>query len=32
MIDEMTFENIRLLIKGIDFWKEHKPIHLRIVG
>ena len=31
-IDEMTFENIRLLIKGIDVWKEHKPVHLRIAG
>ena len=31
-IDEMTFENIRLLIKGIDVWKEHKPAKYLAAG
>lgn len=31
-IDEMTFENIRLLIRGIDVWKEHKPVRYRVAG
>ena len=31
-IDEITFQNIKLLIRGIDVWKEHKPVHLKIAG
>jgi len=31
-LDEMTRENIRLLLKGIDVWKEHKPLRYRSAG
>jgi transposase len=31
-LDEVTRENMRLLLKGIDIWKEHKPIRYLIAG
>lgn len=31
-LDELTRENMRLLLKGIDIWKEHKPIRYLIAG
>jgi transposase len=30
--DELSKEQIRLLLRGIDIWKEHKPIHYAIAG
>jgi transposase len=31
-LDEMTRDNIKLLLKGIDIWKEHKPLQYRSAG
>lgn len=31
-LDEMTRRNIRLLLKGIDVWKEHKALTYKIAG
>jgi transposase len=31
-LDEMTRQNIRLVLKGIDIWKEHKAVQYRIAG
>ena len=31
-LDEMTRQHIRLLLRGIDVWKEHKRIEYAIAG
>jgi transposase len=31
-MDEMARQNIRLLLKGIDVWKEHKSLTYKIAG
>jgi transposase len=31
-LDEMTRANIRALLRGIDVWKEHRPVSYRIAG
>jgi transposase len=31
-LNEMTRQNIRLLLKGIDVWKEHKALTYKIAG
>ena len=31
-LDEMTRQNIRLLLKGIDVWKEHAALTYKIAG
>jgi transposase len=31
-LDEITRENIRLLLKGIDVWKAHKPLFFEKAG
>jgi len=31
-LDETTRQNIRLVLKGIDVWKEHKAVQYRIAG
>jgi len=31
-LNEMTRQNIRLLLKGIDVWKEHKALSYKIAG
>jgi len=31
-LDEMTRQNIRLLLRGIDVWKEHKRADYAIAG
>jgi transposase len=31
-LDEMTRQNVRLLLRGIDVWKEHKRIEYAIAG
>jgi transposase len=31
-LDEMARQNIRLLLKGIDVWKEHKSLAYKIAG
>jgi transposase len=31
-LDEITRQNIRLLLKGIDVWKEHKALTYKIAG
>lgn len=31
-LDEMTRTNIRALLRGIDIWKEHKPVEYKIAG
>lgn len=31
-LDEMTRQNIKLLLRGIDVWKEHKRVEYAIAG
>lgn len=31
-LDEMTRSNIRALLRGIDIWKEHRPVAYKIAG
>ena len=31
-LDEMTRQNIKLLLRGIDVWKEHKAVEYAIAG
>jgi transposase len=31
-LDEITRQNIRLLLKGIDVWKEHKTLVYKVAG
>jgi transposase len=31
-LDEMTRQNIRLLLRGIDVWSEHKRVDYAIAG
>ena len=31
-LDEMTRTKIRALLRGIDVWKEHKPLAYRVAG
>jgi transposase len=31
-LDEVTRENMKLLLKGIDIWRAHKPVHYLVAG